>query len=53
MERQVQKQVLSIATRTSSAIAEETGIQASMNEDEMKDYVELVIRELQPKPPQK
>jgi len=53
MERQVQKQVLSIATRTSNAIAEETGIQASMNEDEMKDYVELVIRELQPKPPQK
>jgi len=26
---------------------------APMNEDEMKDYVELVIRELQPKPPQK
>jgi hypothetical protein len=24
-----------------------------MNEDEMKDYVELVIRELQAKPPQK
>jgi hypothetical protein len=53
MERQVQKQVLSIATRTSNAIAEETGVQASMNEDEMKDYVELVIRELQVKPPQK
>lgn len=53
MERQVQKQVLSIATRTSNEIAEETGVQASMNEDEMKDYVELVIRELQAKPPQK
>jgi hypothetical protein len=53
MERQVQKQVLSIATRTSNAIAEETGVQASMNEDEMKDYVEFVIRELQAKPPQK
>ena len=53
MERQVQKQVLSIASRTSNAIAEETGVQTSMNEDEMKDYVELVIRELQTKPPQK
>lgn len=53
MEKQVQKQVLSIATRTSNTIAEETGVQASMNEDEMKDYVELVIRELQAKPQQK
>ena len=53
MERRIQKQVLSIATRTSNAIAEETGVQASMNEDEMKDYVEIVIRELQAKPPQK
>ena len=51
MERQVQKQVMSVATKTSNAMANETGIQASMNEDEMKDYVGLVIRELQSKRP--
>ena len=34
MERQVQKQVMSVATKTSNAMANETGIQASMNEDE-------------------
>ena len=49
MESRVQKQVLSVATKTSNAMADETGIQASMNEDEMKDYVGLVIRELQAK----
>jgi hypothetical protein len=38
-----------VATKTSNAMANETGIQASMNEDEMKDYVGLVIRELQAK----
>ena len=36
MEKQVQKQVMSVATKTSNAMANETGIQASMNEDEMK-----------------
>ena len=51
MEKQVQKQVMSVATKTSNAMANETGIQASMNEDEMKDYVGLVIRELQSKRP--
>jgi hypothetical protein len=51
MESRVQKQVLSVATKTSNAMADETGIQASMNEDEMKDYVGLVIRELQAKKP--
>ena len=30
-------------------MAEETGVQASLNEEEMKEYVELVIKELQSK----
>ena len=53
MEKQVQKQVLSMATKTSKAMAEETGVQSSLNENEMKDYVELVIRELQANQPPK
>lgn len=50
MEKQVQKQVLSVATKTSKAMAEETGIQASLNEDEMKDYMQFVINEINRKP---
>jgi hypothetical protein len=49
MERQVQKKVLSVATKTANTMTEETGIQTSMNEDEMKNYVELVTKELQEK----
>ena len=49
MEKRVQKQVLSIATKTSNAMAEETGVQASLNEEEMKEYVELVIKEVRSK----
>lgn len=50
MEKRVQKQVLSMATKTSKALAEETGVQTSLNEDEMKDYVEFVIKEINKKP---
>jgi F0F1-type ATP synthase membrane subunit b/b' len=52
MERQVQNQVLSMAAKTSNAIAEETGVQASMNENELKDYVQDVMKELQENRPQ-
>jgi len=50
MEKRVEKQVLSMAAKTSKALAEETGVQTSLNEDEMKDYVELVINEINKKP---
>ncbi len=50
MEKSVEKQVLSMAAKTSKALAEETGVQTSLNEDEMKDYVELVIKEINKKP---
>jgi hypothetical protein len=49
MEREIQKQVLTVARKTSAAMSENTGIDASMNEGEMKDYVELVIKELRSK----
>jgi hypothetical protein len=49
MEREIQKQVLTVARKTSAAMSENTGVDASMNEGEMKDYVELVIKELRSK----
>jgi hypothetical protein len=49
MEREVQKQVLTVAKKTSAAMEEKTGVEASMNEGDMKDYVELVIKELRSK----
>jgi hypothetical protein len=49
MEREIQKQVLTVARKTSAAMSENTGIDTSMNEGEMKDYVELVIKELRSK----
>ena len=49
MEREVQKQVLTVAKKISAAMSEKTGVEASMNEGEMKDYVELVIKELRSK----
>jgi sensor histidine kinase regulating citrate/malate metabolism len=50
MEKRVEKQVLSMAAKTSKALAEETGVQTSLNEVEMKDYVELVVKEINKKP---
>ena len=49
MERKVQEQVLTVAKKTSAAMEEKTGVEAPMNEGEMKDYVELVIKELRSK----
>jgi hypothetical protein len=47
MERELQGLVLTVAKKTSDIMAEETGVEASMKEDDMKDYMELVIKELQ------
>ena len=49
MEREVQKQVLTVAKKTSASLKENSGVEASMNDAEMKEYVELVIKELQSK----
>lgn len=47
--RWVQKRVLTVVKKTSADMKESTGVDASMNEGEMKDYVELVIKELRSK----
>ena len=49
MEKEVQKRVLTVLKKTSADMKERTGVEASMNEGEMKDYVELVIKELRSK----
>ena len=50
MENEVQKQVLATARKTSESMTDKTGVEASMNEDDMKAYVQLVIKELDKKP---
>lgn len=49
MEREVQKQVLTMAKKASASMQEKSGVGASMNEGDIKNYVELVIKELQRK----
>lgn len=49
MEREVQKQVLIVAKNTSAAMADKSGVEASMKEDEMKSYMEFVMNELKGK----
>ena len=49
MEQKVQERVLTVAKKTSASMEDDSGAKASMNEDEMKDYVELVIKELRSK----
>jgi len=46
MEREVQRVVLTVAKKASSAMEEKSGVETSMNESDRKDYLELVIKEL-------
>jgi len=38
-----------VSRKNSDAMAEETGIETSMTEDDMKDYLEIVMKELHSK----
>lgn len=49
MEQELQSRVLTIAKKNSEAIAEERGVETSMTEDDMKDYLEVVMNELHSK----
>jgi hypothetical protein len=46
MEQELQSRVLTIAKKNSDDMAEETGVETSMSEDDMKDYLEVVMKEL-------
>jgi hypothetical protein len=49
MERELQTRVLTVAKKASDIMAKETGVEAPMTEDDMKDYMEVVMKELQSK----
>jgi hypothetical protein len=49
MERELQTRVLIVAKKASDIMAKETGVEAPMTEDDMKDYMEVVMKELQSK----
>jgi hypothetical protein len=46
MERELQTSVLTIVKKTSDEMKENSGIEASLSEDDIRDYMSLVIREL-------
>jgi hypothetical protein len=49
MESELQTRVLKTAKIASDSMAEETGVDSSMSEDDMKDYMEIVMNELKDK----
>ncbi len=49
MEREVQKKVITALKKTSAAMVDESGIEPSMTDDEIKDYMEFVMNELSKK----
>ena len=49
MESELQTRVLKTAKKASDTMAEETGLESAMTEDEMKDYMEIVMNELKDK----
>jgi hypothetical protein len=46
MERELQTSVLTIVKKTSNEMKENSGIEASLSEDDIRDYMSLVISEL-------
>lgn len=49
MEQELESRVLTIAKKNSEAMAEESGVETSMSEDDMKDYLEIVMNEIHSK----
>jgi hypothetical protein len=46
MEQEIEKRVLSLTKQNKDRLAEETGIQSSLTEEDMKQYLEEVISEV-------
>jgi hypothetical protein len=46
MEQELQKRVLTIAKKNSDIMTEETGVEPSLSEDDMKQYLEEVLKEI-------
>ena len=46
MEQELQTRVLTIAKKLSDNMVEETGVEASMTEDDIKEHIEMVKNEI-------
>jgi hypothetical protein len=49
MEQELQSRVLTITKKNSNAMTEETGVETSMTEDDIKNYLDIVMNELHSK----
>lgn len=49
MEQELQGTVLKVAKKTSEEMEKETGVEPSMTDDDMKDYLEIVMNEMKAK----
>jgi hypothetical protein len=49
MERELLTLVLTVANEASDTMLEKTGVETSMSEGDIKDYIELVLQELHKK----
>src|SRR6188474_839560 len=50
MENKIQKQLLIVARKTSESMTDKTGIEPSMDESDIKAYMQIVIKEVNKKP---
>jgi hypothetical protein len=46
MEQEIQKRVLALTRKNQSSLEEETGIQSSLTDDDIKEYLGQVIEEV-------
>ena len=46
MEQQIQKRVIDMTRQNQDVLANETGVQSSLNEDEVKEYLHEVLKEV-------
>jgi hypothetical protein len=46
MEQELERKVLDIAKKNSEAMMEESGVQPSLSEDDMKSYLKEVLQEV-------
>ena len=49
MEQQIEKKVIKMTKEHQDSMTEETGIQSSLTEDDMKQYLEMVLKEVKTK----
>lgn len=47
MEQEIEKKVITLTKQNQDRLAEETGIQSSLTEDDVKSYLQEVIKEIQ------